>query len=189
MEGLGAEFQWNLAARAASKRSNCKGPPGLPCAVTPQGTWPPYIPSNPSTIMTILRTSVCPVVNNHRLGQKRTSGRHVLGGQLHCGPKIDPRLVANKINLSALDISPGQLTCSLSPTSAPCCPCANNPSAAGINTRTNVPYEVTPVTMASNVSPILLLIATAAIRFGISRSSFAGTARDGAYRTSFRICV
>ena len=34
-------FQWNPAARAASKRSNCKGPPGLPCAVTPQGTWPP----------------------------------------------------------------------------------------------------------------------------------------------------
>src|ERR1700682_2208348 len=40
-QGLGAAFQWNLAARAASKRSNCKGPPGLPRAVTPQGTWPP----------------------------------------------------------------------------------------------------------------------------------------------------
>jgi hypothetical protein len=40
-EDLDATVQGNLAARAASKRSNCKGPPGLPCAVTPQGTWPP----------------------------------------------------------------------------------------------------------------------------------------------------
>jgi hypothetical protein len=101
-ESLGGAFQWNLAARAASKRSNCKGPPGLPCAVTPQGTWPPYIPSNPSTMITILRTSVCPVVNNHRVGQKRTSGRHVLARQLRCGLKIGPRLVAHKINISAL---------------------------------------------------------------------------------------
>src|SRR6202790_3460475 len=45
-ESLGGAFQWNVAARAASKRSNCKGPPGLPCAVTPQGTWPPCFPSN-----------------------------------------------------------------------------------------------------------------------------------------------
>jgi hypothetical protein len=42
----------------------------------------------------------------------------------------------------------------------------------GFITRTNVPREVTPLTMASNVSPILLLIATAAIRFDISRSTF-----------------
>jgi hypothetical protein len=39
------EWCWRPAARAASRRSNCKGPPGLPCAVTPQGTWPPCIPS------------------------------------------------------------------------------------------------------------------------------------------------
>src|ERR1035441_4046865 len=58
-------FQWSLAARAASKRPNCKGPPGLPCAVTPQGTWPPCVPSNPSRIITILRASVCPVVNSY----------------------------------------------------------------------------------------------------------------------------
>ena len=62
-------------------------------------------------------------------------------------------------------------TRSLSPTSAPCCPCANNPSTAGLNTRTNVACEFTPVTMASNVSPILLLIVTAAIRFDIARST------------------
>src|ERR1019366_7874343 len=38
-------------------------PPGLPCAVTPQWTWPPYsIKSN--TIMTVVRTRVCPVVNS-----------------------------------------------------------------------------------------------------------------------------
>jgi hypothetical protein len=43
--GVEAELGWNLAARAASRRSNCKGPPGLPCAVTPQGTWPPAVPS------------------------------------------------------------------------------------------------------------------------------------------------
>ena len=48
-EDLDAAFQGNLAARAASKRSNCKGPPGLPCAVSPQGTWPPWVPSSPST--------------------------------------------------------------------------------------------------------------------------------------------
>src|ERR1700730_13635967 len=70
VEGFGSESQWILAARAASKRSNCKGPPGLPCAVTPQGTWPPFGPSNPCTIMTILRTSVCPVVNSHKVGAK-----------------------------------------------------------------------------------------------------------------------
>src|ERR1017187_8574433 len=63
-KGLDTAFQWSLAARAASKRSNCKGPPGLPCAVTPQGTWPPYILSYPSTTITILRTSVCPIVNS-----------------------------------------------------------------------------------------------------------------------------
>jgi hypothetical protein len=50
---------------------------------------------------------------------------------------------------------------SLSPTSAPCCPCANKPSTAGFNTRTNVPCGVTPATMASNTSAIRLLIATA----------------------------
>src|ERR1039457_2719193 len=66
VEGLDTAFQWSLAARAASKRPNCKGPPGLPCAVTPQGTWPPCVPSNPSRIITILRAIVCPVVNNRR---------------------------------------------------------------------------------------------------------------------------
>src|ERR1035437_4295025 len=66
-ENLDTAFQWNLAARAASRQSNCKGPPGLPCAVTPQGTWPPCIPSYPSTIITILSTSVCPVVNSHKV--------------------------------------------------------------------------------------------------------------------------
>ncbi len=39
--GRGITLEWSWAARAASKRSNCKGPPGLPCAVTPPGTWPP----------------------------------------------------------------------------------------------------------------------------------------------------
>jgi hypothetical protein len=48
-EDLDAAFQGNLAARAVSKRSNCKGPPGLPCAVSPQGTWLPWVPSSPST--------------------------------------------------------------------------------------------------------------------------------------------
>jgi hypothetical protein len=33
--------QMNMAAGAASNRSNCKGPIGIPCAVTPQGTRPP----------------------------------------------------------------------------------------------------------------------------------------------------
>jgi hypothetical protein len=32
---LRLKSQWKLAARAASKRSNCKGPLGPPCAVTP----------------------------------------------------------------------------------------------------------------------------------------------------------
>ena len=104
-----AAFQGNLAARAASKRSNCKGPPGLPCAVTPQGTWPPWVPSNPSTIMTILRTGVCPVVDNCGVRQKRTFGRHVLAEQSRCGPKSDGYSVACKINISALGISPDQL--------------------------------------------------------------------------------
>jgi len=67
--------QWNLATRAASKRSNCKGPPGLPCAVTPQGTWPPCVPSNPSTIITVLRESVCPVVYSHKVGAPCSSTR------------------------------------------------------------------------------------------------------------------
>jgi hypothetical protein len=58
-------FQWNLAARVASKRPNCKGPPGLPCAVTPLGTWPPCVPSNPITIMRIFGTNICPVGNSH----------------------------------------------------------------------------------------------------------------------------
>jgi hypothetical protein len=61
------------------------------------------------TMITILRTSVCPVVNSYKVGKKRTSGRHVLAGQLRCDPKIDPRSVAHKINISALDISPDQL--------------------------------------------------------------------------------
>jgi hypothetical protein len=65
-EGLDAEFQWGLAARAASKRSNCKGPLGLPCAVTPQGTWPPCIPCYSSEIITILRPKFCPIVDNHK---------------------------------------------------------------------------------------------------------------------------
>ena len=34
--------------------SNCKGPPGLPCAVTPQGRWPPRFPSMQSSMLTIL---------------------------------------------------------------------------------------------------------------------------------------
>ena len=65
-EGRGAALQWNLAARAASKRSNCKGPPGLPCAVTPKWTWPPRAPSTQNTIITVLRTSVCPVRNSYK---------------------------------------------------------------------------------------------------------------------------
>src|ERR1700720_571537 len=64
MEALDTEFQWRLAARAASKRSNCKGPPGLPCAITPQGTWPPCAPSNHSTTIAILRTIFCPVADS-----------------------------------------------------------------------------------------------------------------------------
>ena len=52
-------FNGALTARAASKRSNCKGPPGLPCAVAPQRTWPPYVPSNPTKIMTMVSTIVC----------------------------------------------------------------------------------------------------------------------------------
>jgi len=32
-----------------------------------QGTWPPRVPSNPSTIMTILRTGVCPVMESYKL--------------------------------------------------------------------------------------------------------------------------
>jgi len=58
----GEAFQRRLAARAASRRSNCKGPPGLPCAVTPQGTWPPRLPSNPHESITMLTAGVCPVV-------------------------------------------------------------------------------------------------------------------------------
>jgi hypothetical protein len=42
-------------------------------------------------------------------GQKRTLGRQVLAKELRRGPKIDVRSVARKINISALDISPGQL--------------------------------------------------------------------------------
>jgi hypothetical protein len=61
---------------------NCKGPPGLPCAVTPQGTWPPCVPSNSSTIIAVLRTNVCPVQDSHREGRKQTSVRHALAGQL-----------------------------------------------------------------------------------------------------------
>ena len=105
----GASFQWNLAARAASKRPNCKGPPGLSCAVTPQGTCPPCVQSKPSTIMTILGRSVCPVVNSYEWRPKRTSRCHVLAGQLRCGPWIDARSAAHRINISALDISPPQL--------------------------------------------------------------------------------
>jgi len=69
-EGRGATFQWNSAARAASKRPNCKGPPGLPCAVTPLGTLPPCVPSNPITIMTIFGMNVCPVGNSHKVGSQ-----------------------------------------------------------------------------------------------------------------------
>jgi hypothetical protein len=74
-EDLDATVHRNLAARAASKRSNCKGPPGLPCAVTPQGTWPPWVPSKPSTILKIPSTDVCPVVDNYGVRQKLTPGR------------------------------------------------------------------------------------------------------------------
>ena len=49
--------------------------------------------------------------------------------------------------------------------------CSNNPSTRGPNTRTNVPRGVTPVTIASNVCPIFLLMATAANLFDISRST------------------
>jgi hypothetical protein len=54
------------AARAASRQSNGKSPPGLPCAGTPQGTSPPCIPSNQSLIIRTFRTSVCAVVNTYR---------------------------------------------------------------------------------------------------------------------------
>jgi hypothetical protein len=37
----GAPDNIHLAAGAASNRSNCKGPIGIPCAVTPKGTRPP----------------------------------------------------------------------------------------------------------------------------------------------------
>jgi len=56
------QFRWSMATRAASKRSNCKGPLGLPCAVTPQGTWPPRVPFNPNVIMTLRHKSVCLIV-------------------------------------------------------------------------------------------------------------------------------
>jgi hypothetical protein len=56
-----------------------------------------------------LRTSVCPVVNSYKWRPKRTSGRHVLAGQLRYSPRIDARSVAHKINISALEISPDQL--------------------------------------------------------------------------------
>ena len=59
---LSSGFQGNAAARAASRRSNFKGTPGLPCAVTPRRAWPPRcIESN--TIMTIFKMNVCLVVN------------------------------------------------------------------------------------------------------------------------------
>jgi hypothetical protein len=57
----------------------------------------------------MLRTSVCPVVDSYKVGRKQASGRHVLAGRLCCGPKIDPRSVARKINVSALDIRLDQL--------------------------------------------------------------------------------
>jgi hypothetical protein len=59
------------AARAASRRSNCKGPPGLPCAVTPQGMRPPCIRSNQSVIIGIFDTSVCAVVNSYRYKSRK----------------------------------------------------------------------------------------------------------------------
>jgi hypothetical protein len=43
--GVGPELGWNLGAKVASRRSNCKAPHGLPCEVTPQGTCPLAIPS------------------------------------------------------------------------------------------------------------------------------------------------
>ena len=42
-----------------------KGPSGLPGAVTPQGTWPPCIPSNQILIIRALSTRVCAVVNSY----------------------------------------------------------------------------------------------------------------------------
>jgi hypothetical protein len=146
MEDLGTAFQWNLAARAASKRSNCKGPPGLPCAVTPQGTWPPCVPSKQSTIISILRRSVCPVVYSYK-GRKRTSGRMFLPGSCAAvlrSTRAQSRTKSIYPRWMSVLIS---FTRSLSPTSAHCCPCANNPSTVCFNTRTNVPCEVTSVTM------------------------------------------
>ena len=59
---LSSSIQGNAVARAAPRRSNCKGTPGLPCAVTPRRAWPPRsIESN--TIMTTLKMNVCLVVN------------------------------------------------------------------------------------------------------------------------------
>ena len=43
--------------------ANCKGPPGLPRAVTLYGTWPPWVPSNPSSIATIQWTRACLVLS------------------------------------------------------------------------------------------------------------------------------
>jgi hypothetical protein len=54
----------NLAARATSKRSNCKGPLGLPCAVTPQRDMTVRVPSNHKNILRNGRPNVCPVVDN-----------------------------------------------------------------------------------------------------------------------------
>jgi hypothetical protein len=101
---LARRIQWNLAARAASRRSNCKGPPGLPCAVTPQGTWPPYVPSNQGTIIAILKTKVCPVQDSHREARKRTSVHHALIGGYAAVLESTHASVAHKINMSALDI-------------------------------------------------------------------------------------
>src|ERR1700674_6006813 len=77
-EGRGAIFQRNLAARVASTLPNGKGPPGLRCAVTPLGTWPPCVPSNPITIMTIFGTNVCPVGNSHKVGKRGANSRLVV---------------------------------------------------------------------------------------------------------------
>jgi hypothetical protein len=75
--------------RAASKRPNCKGPPGLPCAVTPQGTWPPCAPSK--GIVAIRRTSLCPVVDSCKGIIQHRSAPDVLGFRT-CTKKTRPRL-------------------------------------------------------------------------------------------------
>jgi hypothetical protein len=79
-EGLGAAFQWNLTARAASKRSNCKGSPGLPCAVTPRMDVAVKGPSDHRNILRNAQANVCPPVNNPRARSRtNTPGAGTVG--------------------------------------------------------------------------------------------------------------